>query len=51
MISTSHILAFALVALGMVMTPGPLWLRVQRWLMAGVLTSLAVKLALDRKPA
>lgn len=28
----------------------PVWLRVQRWLMAGVLTSLAVRLALDRRP-
>ena len=45
---------------GIVMTAGsvaawfsgrPFWLRIQRWLMAGVLTSLALKLALEKKPA
>jgi threonine/homoserine/homoserine lactone efflux protein len=48
------------VNLAIVMTAGsvaswfsgrPLWLRVQRWLMAGVLTGLALRLVLDRKPA
>lgn len=29
----------------------PAWLRVQRWLMAGVLTGLAVRLALEKRPA
>jgi threonine/homoserine/homoserine lactone efflux protein len=29
----------------------PSWLRVQRWLMAGVLTSLALRLALEKRPA
>lgn len=29
----------------------PAWLRVQRWLMAGVLTGLAVRLAFERRPA
>lgn len=29
----------------------PAWLRMQRWLMAGVLTGLAVRLAFDRRPA
>jgi threonine/homoserine/homoserine lactone efflux protein len=29
----------------------PAWLRVQRWLMAGVLTGLAMRLALDKRPA
>ncbi|HMA48242.1 MAG TPA: LysE family translocator [Magnetospirillaceae bacterium] len=29
----------------------PAWLRVQRWLMAGVLTGLAMRLALERRPA
>lgn len=29
----------------------PAWLRVQRWLMAGVLTSLALKLAMEKRPA
>lgn len=28
----------------------PAWLRVQRWLMAGVLTGLAMRLALERRP-
>src|ERR1700761_1833884 len=48
------------VNLAIVMTAGsvaswfsgrPVWLRVQRWLMAGVLTGLALRLALERKPA
>jgi threonine/homoserine/homoserine lactone efflux protein len=29
----------------------PAWLRVQRWLMAGVLTGLAMRLALEKRPA
>lgn len=29
----------------------PSWLKLQRWLMAGVLTALAVRLALERRPA
>lgn len=29
----------------------PAWLRIQRWLMAGVLTSLALKLAMEKRPA
>jgi threonine/homoserine/homoserine lactone efflux protein len=29
----------------------PTWLRVQRWLMAGVLTGLAVRLAMQKRPA
>jgi threonine/homoserine/homoserine lactone efflux protein len=29
----------------------PAWLRVQRWLMAGVLTGLAMRLAFERRPA
>ena len=29
----------------------PSWLKAQRWLMAGVLTALALRLALERKPA
>lgn len=29
----------------------PTWLRLQRWLMAGVLTALAMRLALERRPA
>jgi threonine/homoserine/homoserine lactone efflux protein len=29
----------------------PAWLRVQRWLMAGVLTGLAMRLALQKRPA
>jgi len=29
----------------------PTWLKVQRWLMAGVLTGLAVRLVMDRRPA
>lgn len=28
----------------------PAWLRVQRWLMAGVLTGLAMRLALEKRP-
>lgn len=29
----------------------PAWLKVQRWLMAGVLTGLAMRLALEKRPA
>lgn len=29
----------------------PSWLKLQRWLMAGVLSALAVRLALERRPA
>jgi len=29
----------------------PVWLKIQRWLMAGVLTALAVRLAIQRRPA
>jgi threonine/homoserine/homoserine lactone efflux protein len=48
------------VNLAIVMTAGsvaawfsgrPAWLKVQRWLMAGVLTSLALKLAMEKRPA
>ena len=48
------------VNLAIVMTAGsvaswfsgrPVWLRVQRWLMAGVLTGLAMRLALEKRPA
>ncbi|MBL8643850.1 MAG: LysE family translocator [Rhodospirillaceae bacterium] len=29
----------------------PTWLKVQRWLMAGILTALAMRLVLERRPA
>jgi len=49
--SVNIVIVFTAGSLARVFATRPSWLKMQRWLMAGVLTGLAVRLVMDRRPA
>jgi len=49
--SVNIVIVFTAGSLARIFATRPSWLKMQRWLMAGVLTGLAVRLVMDRRPA